>query len=121
MSVPAGAAAPRPSSPPTPHPPPPSSLSLLGGPGVRDACCSWTKPTPVVPKPPVKAGGAGAGSAAAAVDPTTLWEALLSNHGEVYFWKKSTDEVSWEAPPGWNDANGRVLEGERGALHCLPR
>ncbi len=43
-------------------------------------------------------------------------------HTHSYYWKKTTDEVSWEAPPGWNDANGRVLEGERGAwqVRCCP-
>ncbi len=73
--------------------------------------CSWTRPAG---SKPAGGKGTGAAAAAAAVDPASAWEALISNHGEVYYWKKSTDEVSWEAPPGWCEANGRILEGERG-------
>ena len=83
-------------------------------------CCacalrrSWSRPAGGAAKP----AGRGAATVASAVDPASAWEALLSNHGEVYYWKKSTDEVAWEAPAGWCEANGRILEGERGTVRA---
>ena len=45
------------------------------------------------------------------------WEAVKATHGEVYYWNKTTSEVSWDAPPGW-DETATAPSTEAGEVSC---